>query len=182
MADSKVSELTAATSAGGSDLLYLVQTNTSKKITVAALLSSVASNVIPSVDSTYNLGSPSKQWKSLYVSNSTIYIANTPVTVQNNQLIVGSGNTIVNVASESYVSNAIANLASQTYVNTSIANLASDSDLTTANVAEVSNLYFSNSRVYSNVSQIGYISISSLKDIAANSATYADFQTAIASL
>ena len=35
MADSKVSELTSATSVGGSDLLYLVQTNTSKKITAA---------------------------------------------------------------------------------------------------------------------------------------------------
>lgn len=33
MADSKVSDLTSATSVGGSDLLYLVQSNTSKKIT-----------------------------------------------------------------------------------------------------------------------------------------------------
>jgi hypothetical protein len=37
MADSKVSELTAATSVGGSDLLYLVQSNTSKKVTVNTL-------------------------------------------------------------------------------------------------------------------------------------------------
>lgn len=35
MADSKVSELTSATSVGGSDLLYLVQSNTSKKITAS---------------------------------------------------------------------------------------------------------------------------------------------------
>ena len=35
MADSKVSGLTAATSLGGSDVLYLVQSNTSKKITIA---------------------------------------------------------------------------------------------------------------------------------------------------
>jgi hypothetical protein len=44
MADSKVSALTAATSAGGSDLLYLVQSNTSKKITVANFLAN-AGNV-----------------------------------------------------------------------------------------------------------------------------------------
>lgn len=44
MADSKVSELTSATSAGGSDQLYLVQSNTSKKITVGTLLST-AGNV-----------------------------------------------------------------------------------------------------------------------------------------
>jgi len=40
MADSKVSELTAATSTSGSDLLYLVQSNTSKKISVANFFSS----------------------------------------------------------------------------------------------------------------------------------------------
>lgn len=44
MADSKVSELTSATSVGGSDLLYLVQSNTSKKVTAATLFAN-ASNV-----------------------------------------------------------------------------------------------------------------------------------------
>ena len=44
MADSKVSELTTATSVGGSDLLYLVQSNTSKKITAATLFAN-AGNV-----------------------------------------------------------------------------------------------------------------------------------------
>ena len=42
MADSKISELTAATSIGSSDLLYLVQSNTSKKVTVATLLSNLS--------------------------------------------------------------------------------------------------------------------------------------------
>jgi len=42
MADSKVSELTAATSAGSSDLFYIVQSNTSKKITIANLFASAA--------------------------------------------------------------------------------------------------------------------------------------------
>lgn len=44
MADTKVSELTTATSTGGSDLLYLVQSNTSKKVTLATLFAN-ASNV-----------------------------------------------------------------------------------------------------------------------------------------
>jgi hypothetical protein len=44
MADSKVSELTTATTVGGSDLLYLVQTNTSKKVTTATLFAN-AGNV-----------------------------------------------------------------------------------------------------------------------------------------
>lgn len=42
MADSKVSELTAATSVGGSDQLYLVQSNTSKRVTAATLFANAA--------------------------------------------------------------------------------------------------------------------------------------------
>jgi hypothetical protein len=42
MADSKVSELTSATSVGGSDLLYVVQSNTSKKVTAATLFANAA--------------------------------------------------------------------------------------------------------------------------------------------
>lgn len=37
MADSKVSDLTSATSVGGSDVLYLIQSNTSKKVTASTL-------------------------------------------------------------------------------------------------------------------------------------------------
>ena len=220
MADSKVSDLTSATSAGGSDVLYLVQSNTSKKITVANLfgnisnptlsgniiiggtpqtlgspgivnittpithlsadatggtlqipagtqgqfklltmtataggsytvatsniagntnivfdavgdtvllyftnskwapvassaaldLTSISSNVIPSADSTFNLGSPSNQWKSLYVSNNTIFIGGTAVTVDGGELIVGSGEASANLATVSYVDAAVANV------------------------------------------------------------------------
>jgi hypothetical protein len=41
-------------------------------------------------------------------------------------------------------------------------------DLTTANVTEVTNLYFSNARVYSNVTQLGYITNSALVGYATN--------------
>lgn len=44
MADSKVSALTTATSVGGSDYLYLVQSNTSKKVSAATLFAN-AGNV-----------------------------------------------------------------------------------------------------------------------------------------
>lgn len=44
MADSKVSELTAASSLGGSDVFYLVQSGASKKITASTVFSN-ASNV-----------------------------------------------------------------------------------------------------------------------------------------
>jgi proline racemase len=44
MSDSKVSALAAATSVGGSDILYLVQSNTSKKVTAGTLFAN-AGNV-----------------------------------------------------------------------------------------------------------------------------------------
>jgi hypothetical protein len=46
MADSKVSELTSATSVGGSDLLYLVQSNTSKKVTADVLFDNIANSTL----------------------------------------------------------------------------------------------------------------------------------------
>jgi hypothetical protein len=46
MADAKLSELTAATSAAASDTTYLVQSSTSKKITVANLFGSIATPAI----------------------------------------------------------------------------------------------------------------------------------------
>lgn len=57
MADSKVSELTAATSVGGSDILYLVQNNTSKKLPVSTLFANAA-NV--TLKGTVSLGSSSQ--------------------------------------------------------------------------------------------------------------------------
>lgn len=44
MADSKVSDLVTATSTGGSDLLYVVQSNTSKKVAISTLFAN-AGNV-----------------------------------------------------------------------------------------------------------------------------------------
>jgi len=57
MADSKVSELTAATNVGGSDLLYLVQSNTSKRLPISTLFANAA-NV--NLKGNVNLGSSSQ--------------------------------------------------------------------------------------------------------------------------
>ena len=54
-------------------------------------LTSVSSNVIPSANNTYNLGSPQYQWKSLYVSNNTIYIANVPLSIDSNGIFTVNG-------------------------------------------------------------------------------------------
>ena len=46
MADTKISDLPSATSIGGSDVLYLVQGNTSKKVTVGTLFGNAANTVL----------------------------------------------------------------------------------------------------------------------------------------
>lgn len=51
MADSKVSELTSATTVGSSDVLYLVQSNTSKKITAATLFANASNTTLKGVTS-----------------------------------------------------------------------------------------------------------------------------------
>ncbi len=70
-----------------------------------AVFDSIYTDIVPSEDSTFNLGSPTKQWKSLYVSTNTIYINNIPITVntETNVLVVGTEGTQVNVASEEWV-------------------------------------------------------------------------------
>jgi hypothetical protein len=43
------------------------------------LTSGFDGNILPSANITYSLGSPTQQWKDLYVSNNTIYIGGTPL-------------------------------------------------------------------------------------------------------
>jgi hypothetical protein len=61
-------------------------------------LSAVNQHIVPATDSTYDLGSPTKQWRSLYVSTDTIYIDNTPITISNNTLVVGDVDNRVTLA------------------------------------------------------------------------------------
>jgi len=58
-------------------------------------LISVDSDIIPRIDLTYNLGSPLKQWKSLYVGTSTIYIGGNAVSVNTASNLTINGNTVV---------------------------------------------------------------------------------------
>jgi hypothetical protein len=68
-------------------------------------LSAVDQHIIPALDSTYDLGSSDKQWRSLYVSTNTIYIDNTPITISNNTLVVGDINNRVTLATLDDVAN-----------------------------------------------------------------------------
>jgi len=63
---------------------------------------SAPSSIIPSADVTYDLGSATKRWKSLYLGPATLYIqdastsTNVPVTVSNGQLILNGAQATAN--------------------------------------------------------------------------------------
>lgn len=105
MADSKVSELTSATSLGGADVFYVVQSNTSKKITAAKVFENAANvtlkgniNIDPSVQTlgaagVIDLTKPITQL-SVGASNGTLTLpTGTPGQVKILVMVASSGGT-----------------------------------------------------------------------------------------
>ena len=107
---------------------------------VTAYLTAVAGNIIPSANVTYSLGSSTRQWKDLWVSNNTIYISSVPLRVSGNTLIVGD-QQVASAADLAAANLAIATIETQTYTdantaaylagNVTIGNLTTGGFLTT---------------------------------------------------
>ena len=55
-------------------------------------LTNLTTDIIPAVDSLYNLGTSASQWKSLHVSGQTIYIGGVPLSTDGESLLVSSIN------------------------------------------------------------------------------------------
>jgi len=113
---------------------------------VATYLSAFNGNILPSANVTYSLGSSTRQWKDLWVSNNTIYIGNVPITVSNGNLLVngnlvtGSGGSgtddVLRANVGAYQTFANANAATQaTSINTFNANLGAYQTFANANAA-----------------------------------------------
>ena len=104
MADKKVSQLPSLTTTAAPDLLLIVDdplgTPVSKNITVKNFFGAVPANttisghVLPGANVTYDLGSSTKAWRSLYVSNNTIYIGGKALTVADNGSVLVDGDPI----------------------------------------------------------------------------------------
>jgi hypothetical protein len=134
----------------------------------------------PSANATYTFNG--KTWT--YNGNAWALASttlSTDVVVEGTNLYFTNARVYSNVVQLGYItSNALSGYATNTQLNSyaTTANLtlkANVSDLRTANVAELTNLYFTNARVYSNVTQLGYITSSALSGYATNTqlATYA---------
>ena len=72
--DNSTSGLTATTVKGAIDEIVAEEDTN-----VKALLTNLDGNIIPSADITYDLGSPTKQWKDVYVGPGSLYVNGTKV-------------------------------------------------------------------------------------------------------
>ena len=110
-------------------------------------------NIYPSGNNIQDLGRPTNRFKDLYLSGNSIYLGSVVLSSSDDgKFSVNSSGTTLNVATSS--------------------------DLTTANVTEVNNLYFTNARVYANVESIGYASNSYVNSRLLSKANVADLTTA----
>lgn len=93
----KGGDLTIGTANTGTSVIIHADGTTSDKAKLIANSSAVFANTdfIPTQNNVFNLGSVSKQWKSLYVSNNTIYIGGIPVTVNASGILTVNGSVSV---------------------------------------------------------------------------------------
>ena len=54
----------------------------------------VGGDIVPNANLGGNLGSPTRQWKSLYVSTNTIYINNIPLSIDSNNNLIVNGSPV----------------------------------------------------------------------------------------
>jgi hypothetical protein len=83
----------AAVSVGGADQ----ELNTTDSVTFAGLTltgNAIVQHVIPSANLTYDLGSPTAQFRDLYLSGSTLYIGGATITSSNGVIELPAGTTI----------------------------------------------------------------------------------------
>lgn len=59
----------------------------------------IDAHLIPATANTYDLGSPAKPWRSLYVSSNTIIIGNVNISTSGGQLVVGNNAVITGTVS-----------------------------------------------------------------------------------
>jgi plastocyanin len=161
-----LANITTANIVEGSNLYY---TNTR----VQNYLSNISGNVLPSSPNVFNLGSPSNRWNTLYLAGNTLDLGGTAFSVANNllqvtntanpnvgislvvsQIQIGTGNSAVTLQGTASGLQTLTSSNSTVVVPTHTSNLVNDSgfiglaniSLTTSNIAEGSNLYYSNAR------------------------------------
>jgi hypothetical protein len=122
----------------GAGTLYWSTSGVSINFTASVNFSAVESSILPATDLTYDLGSLSKQWRSLYVGTSTIYIGGVPISVNtvSNTLVIGTGTETQNLATEDYVTEQLSDYATEDYVTEQLSDYATE-DYVTEQLANI---------------------------------------------
>ena len=111
--------------AEGSNLYY-------SNARVQSYLGNVSGNILPSTSEVYSLGSPTKKWKDIYLSGNTLVLGNTK--------IESSGDGTISIRSTDPENTTVISLNSNGQIT------SESGPLTTGNIVEDSNLYFTNAR------------------------------------
>ena len=85
--------------------INLINANVAAANALIPNLLAVSGNIIPGANVTYSLGSETRQWRDLWVSNNTIYIGNTPIRVDGGTLLVNGApvaTTVANLVNGAY--------------------------------------------------------------------------------
>jgi len=123
-------------------------------------------NLIPSANITYDIGSTSRRWKDLYLSGNTIYIGNTTITSTSDGISINSGNgnvtanNLTSVPGANVIGQVSNALVSSTVYTNAQPNITSVGTLTTVAVtgnANVGNLLATANIVGSNVTANQYL-------------------------
>ncbi len=88
----------------------------------SANLQSITTNVVPQANITYDLGTPTKRWRSLYLSGNTLYLGTIQLKATGNGVIQFVGNTgaLVPIQAKSVV---VSSNTPSTFQNLTITNL-----------------------------------------------------------
>ena len=106
MAYEKISELSAATATAAADLLTLVQSGTTKKISITNFLANLDGDVIPLTDNTYDFGSTTKKWQSV---NTTSLNVGNDLTLSTGSLYFGNSGSIISLILDTAMSSSPGN-------------------------------------------------------------------------
>jgi hypothetical protein len=133
-------EVATTTTIGGLDLGGLQQ-QYKNVFEIDATTATFNTDLIPASDLTYDLGSTSSQWRSLYVGTGTIYIGGIPLSVTTSGTLIVDGNPV-----NSGFDQDLNTTDSPNFVNIGLAGIVPPGDATpyaTMAIAENSDLYIS---------------------------------------
>ncbi len=140
--------------------VYEITANTFSNITVSGNI--VSGNIIPGANVTYDLGSPSRRWRDLYMSGNTIYLGSSVFTQSNGSVVIIPPPTVEFPNPTGMVISPYGTISTVTTSNGNVtgsvtaSNISSFSNITVTDQATVGNLSVSNVTVSGNVIQNGW--------------------------